>query len=93
MKTNPIEISKIFKINLSFRVSQEHRDRWLAVINQLCDFDRKEIIEEAKRVLNLVGKDKDRLYYLEAVRRNLNLKKHESFKNEKMPKAIKDLFK
>lgn len=71
----------------------EHRRRWLAVIEELTKYSRKDLIDEAKGVLSDVGKDKPRLYYLEAVRRRLRLKEHEAFKQSKMPQRIKDLFK
>jgi len=90
---DPIDISKIFKINLEFRVSLEHRNRWLAVINELTQYTKKELIDEAKNVIADVGKDHPRLYYLEAVRRRLMIKKNENYKSMKMPESIRNLFK
>ena len=83
---------RLFDLNMKVVVSHESRSRWINVIVTLSQESEKDIEREFVKVLESVGPDKPKLYYLEAVRRNLMISKNESYKREPMPKAIKDLF-
>ena len=87
------KLVNMFNLNMNYLVEKDDKGRWINVLRQLKEFEEKEVLEEYENILGISGVGKDPLYYLESVRRNLNLKKDQSYKTMPMPKQIKDLFK
>ena len=92
MSTSLKRIVQIFSLNMNALVEHTNKKRWLNVLNELTQHSPAEIEAELDRLLTEFP-FQNQLYYLEAVRRNLMVKRNEERKKESMPKAIKDLFK
>lgn len=87
-------ILNIFQLPLNYLIKQEFKGRWIRVLRELEEFSYDEIESEYRDILDLVGSEPHHpLYYLEAVRRTLVIKRNNKSKQDNMPKAIKDLFK
>ena len=87
------KLISLFDLNLSYVCDHEEKNRWVNVLRSLALEDEKDIEDEFGKILDRVGPDKPKLYYVEGVRRNLMISKNERLKGGLMPKAIKDLFK
>jgi hypothetical protein len=85
-------ITKIFNIHPKYLILKDERERWINVLRELEKYEEGELRDELSRIINLVGDEKPRYYYLESVRRNLMISSNSKMKREDMPKAIKDLF-
>ena len=93
LPTNAKKLVNIFSLNLNRLVEHKEKHRWINVLRQLCEFEEREILEEYENILERTHGEMPRLYYLEGVRRELQIKRNQNYKSMPMPKQIKDLFK
>jgi len=87
------QLMKLFDLNPRYLIGASESSKWWMTFRDYKDWEYGECLEELQNVITKVGNDNPRFYYVQAVRRNMILKKNQEHKRSSMPKAIKELFK
>ena len=90
---NARQFRTLFGINATMLCDRDDAKRWVNVVIQFHDFPYERVRKELFELIAVAGKDKPRLWYVEAVRRRILDKDHQEVKKAPVPPQMKEIMK
>ena len=91
-KTHPKVLLNIFGIKGGALCRTENYKRWIEEVALLSMYERDEIEKQFELIIEQAG-EKNPFYYIAAVRKSLEIKKHESMKKEDVSPTMRSILK